>query len=97
MHLPLIQKITTYASSNREHKFYTGPYFMKVFQAHSFCCVAPVGLANFELKSCQSIFGDKNMSEVNKLGSAQGILAKFGRKNKLGKQGHNSLTILILH
>lgn len=36
---------------------------MGVFQAHSFCCVALVWSANFELKSWKSVFWDKNMAE----------------------------------
>lgn len=63
MHLPLSQKQITYASSNREPKFYTGSDLMGVFQAHSFCYVAPVRSANFELKNCKSVFWDKNMAE----------------------------------
>lgn len=37
------------------------------FQAHSFCCVAPVRSANFELKSCKSVFRDKNLSEAQEV------------------------------
>lgn len=92
MHLALIQKQITYASSNREPQFYTAPVgadLMRVFQAHSFCCVAPVGSANFELKTCKSLFWDKNMAEVQEsLSYTRDASQIWKEKKELRKLGY---------
>lgn len=69
---------------------------MGVFQVHSLCYVPPFRSANFVLKSCKSVFWDKNMAELQEtLWHTRDASQLWKKKKELGKQGYYSLTLLI--